>query len=144
MNLGERRTRMIVCQLAWSLWQNGRRREWLQPSSFCRQFAVQRKLIFLLRIGLVSVVDMKNDDDDTNTEDNDDVNKEDKDDTNKEDRGLSKRATINSTFLPPKTTISCQEMSFWRNIICLRKQESPSRKWKWIKVTSFFVIISLH
>ena len=55
---------------------------------------------------------MKNDDDDTNTEDNDDVNKEDKDDTNKEDRGLSKRATINSTFLPPKTTISCQEMSF--------------------------------
>ena len=61
---------------------------------------------------LVSVVDMKNDDDDTNTEDNDDVNKEDKDDTNKEDRGLSKRATINSTFLPPKTTISCQEMSF--------------------------------
>ena len=55
---------------------------------------------------------MKNDDDDTNKEDNDDANKEDKDDANKEDRGLSKRATINSTFLPPKTTISCQEMSF--------------------------------
>ena len=39
-------------------------------------------------------------------------NKDDEDDANKEDRGLSKRATINSTFLPPKTTISCQEMSF--------------------------------
>ena len=61
----------------------------------------------------------KNEDADTNKEDEDDrnkdeddVNKEYKDDANKEDRGLSKRATINSTFLPPKTTISCQEMSF--------------------------------
>ena len=54
----------------------------------------------------------KEDEDNRSKEDEDDVNKEDKDDANKEDRGLSKRATINSTFLPPKTTISCQEMSF--------------------------------
>ena len=54
----------------------------------------------------------KEDEDDRNKEDKDDVNKDDEDDANKEDRGLSKRATINSTFLPPKTTISCQEMSF--------------------------------
>ena len=54
----------------------------------------------------------KKDEYDTNKEDNDELNKGDDDDANKEDRGLSKRATINSTFLPPKTTISCQEMSF--------------------------------